>query len=213
MAKIILFQFPGACSRVTMTALEEIGLDYEDRMVDFRTEAQKKPDYLKLNPKGKVPALSIDGRVRTENAVILYFLHQQYPQAGLLPAGGGDVDAQQALSDLVWCASTIHPIVRQIRNPMKWTLGDVTGVKADGMEKFKKECTMLSERFSKGGWWYGNTWSIVDVYLCWAYRTCEVGGFPVDDYPALRDHDRRLSERPSFQRALAREKAAMEAAG
>lgn len=213
MSNIILFQFPGACSRVTMTALEEIGLDYEDRFVDLRTDAQKKPDYLKLNPKGKVPALSVDGRVRTENAVILYFLHQQYPQAGLLPTADGRIDNQQGLSDLVWCSSTIHPIVRQVRAPMKWTLGEVDGVEADGIEKFRKECAMLSERFSKGGWWYGDAWSIVDVYLCWAYRTCEGAGFPLDDYPAVRDHDRRLSKRASVQRALAREKASMEAAG
>ena len=83
---ITLYHFPGACSRVTMQALEEIGLSYDDVGVNMRTNGQKAPDYLAVNPKGKVPAIGFDGHIMTENAAILWFLHSQHPDAALLPA-------------------------------------------------------------------------------------------------------------------------------
>ena len=215
MNDLILFHFPAACSRVTMTALEEIGLSFEARCVNFRKEAQCSAEYLAVNPKAKVPALSIRGHVMTENAAILAFLNRQYPDAGLLPHDADPVLDNQGSTDLVWCSSTLHPMVRQIRMPMKWTLGDsesVAGVKADGLKKFAQECRGIAARVANG-WWYPSGWSIVDVYLYWAYSTAAKGGFPLGDYSALVDHAARVRARPSFQRALARERAAVEAEG
>ena len=212
MSKLILFHFPAACSRVTMSALEEIGLPFEARCVNFRKGAQQSPEYLALNPKGKVPALSIDGYVITESPAILAFLNRQYPDAGLLPNRGHPVLDNQGLTDLAWCSSTLHPMVRQIRMPMKWTQGDSTGVKVDGLQKFGHECRGIAARVANG-WWYDSGWSIVDVYLYWTYSTAALGGFPLGDYPALAAHAARVRMRPSFERALARERAAVEAEG
>ena len=143
----------------------------------------------------------------TENAAILAFLDRQHPQAGLLPHGNDPVIDNQGLIDLVWCSGTLHPMVRQVRAPFKWTKGDPGGVKADGIEKFAVECEKIAKRVD-GQWWYGKSWSIIDVYVYWAYSTAEKGGFPLQDYPALLDHAARVRARPSFQRALSREKAA-----
>ncbi|WP_206243968.1 glutathione S-transferase family protein [Novosphingobium terrae] len=205
----IVFCFPGACSRVTMTALEEIGAPYEDRVVNIRESAQKSADYLRVNPKGKVPALEIDGKVMTENAAILHFLHRRNPAAKLLPHDADPVLDNQGLIDLVWCSGTIHPIVRQIRMPVKWTSGDPAGVRADGLEKFARECAAIAGRIGEA-WWYGDQWSIIDTYLYWAYSTARRGGFALEDYPALLDHAERVRARPAFQRVLARETAAVE---
>ena len=206
---MILYMAPGACSRVTMTALEEIGLDFEDRTLDMAAGAQNGAEYLAINRKGKVPALVIDGALLTENAAILAFLHRTYPAAKLLPAADG-IEGAQGLSDIIWCASTLHPEVRQVRAPFKWTTGDPAGVKADGIAKFAKECAYIAERVGDDGWWYGDTWSIVDTYVYWAYSTARIGGFPLDDHPRLLAHAERVRARPSFQRALARELAAVE---
>lgn len=209
MAEIIIYMFPGACSRVTMTALEEIGADYEDRAINLRADAQQSADYLAVNRKGKVPMLSIDGKTLTENAAILAFLDSRHPDAKLLPHSGDPVEAAQGLSDLVWCSSTLHPEVRQIRAPWKLTTGDPASVQADGMRKFAKECRYIAERTSDQGWWYGHQWSIIDVYLYWAYSTAAKGDFPLDQYPDLVAHAERVRARPSFQRALEREMAAV----
>jgi glutathione S-transferase len=209
---ITLHHFPGACSRVTMNALEEIGVAYDDVGVNMRTSAQKSPEYLAVNPKGKVPAIVFDGQVMTENAAILWHLHRQYPDAGLLPRSGDPLTEHQGLSDLVWCSGTIHPIVRQIRMPIRYTSGDPEGVKADGVAKFSEECTRMSDRIGDS-WWYGDDWSIIDTYLYWAYSTAQSGGFELDRFPALIAHGNRVQVRPAFMRAQAREQAALERMG
>ena len=212
MAEATLFQFPGACSRVTMSALEEIGLDYTDRFINLLGGGQKQSDYLEVNPKGKIPALVLDGQVMTENAAILFFLDRQHREVGLLPRSDDPIRENQGLVDLVWCSGTIHPIVRQVRNPIRWTKGETEGVKADGMEKLTRECAAMSERIGDG-WWYGDSWSIIDVYLYWAYSTGAAGGFSLDPYPALLGHAERVRSRSSFQRALVRERDAAAKAG
>ena len=81
-----LYHFPAACSRVTMHALTALGLPFVDEMVNLRNSDQSDPEYLALNPKGKVPTLVMDGKVLTENAAILWTLHQLHSDGGLGPA-------------------------------------------------------------------------------------------------------------------------------
>lgn len=203
----VLFMYPAACSRVTMCALEEAGITYDAQLVNIGKMKNKEPAYLALNPKGKVPALRIGGRVMTENTAILWFLHEENPQAGLLPHSDDAAETNGYLADVAWCGGTLHPIVRQIRAPAKYTTMDPAGVAADGTLKFAHECEVFEARLSGGRWWYGASWSIVDVYLYWCYNTVEKSGFPVSNYPALADHAARVRARPCFQRALAKEQA------
>ncbi len=209
MSQTVLYAYPGACSRVTLTALEETGAPYLDRWIDIRADQQYSPDYIAQNRKAKVPALSVDGKTLTENPAILFYLHQSFPDAGLLPRNGDLLEDARGLSDLAWCASMLHPMVRQIRNPKKWTKGDVSGIAEDGLEKLNKEARFVEETLSKSTWWYGEQWSIVDVYLYWVFSTAAKGAFNMEDYPALAAHAERVRARPSFQRALARERAAV----
>lgn len=209
---ITLYQFPGACSRVTMNALEEIGVEYGDILVNFRHMAQKKAEYLAVNPKGKVPTLIVDGQTLTENAAIIWTLHCLKPEGGLFPETDSPLASHGQRADLAWCSGTMHPIVRQIRMPMRWTTGETEGVHAHGIETMLGDCQKLSERLADG-WWYGPDWSIIDTYLYWGYSTAEKGGFPLDRFPVLLGHAERVRARPSFQRVLAREQASLDEAG
>ncbi|MGH8210242.1 MAG: glutathione S-transferase family protein [Steroidobacteraceae bacterium] len=211
MPTITLYHAPGACSRVTMNALEEIGLAYEDKPINIYAGEQKAPRFLAVNPTGKVPALRIDSKVLTENAAILFSLHQMYPHARLLP---DETDASNAgLQDLVWCSSTLHPMVRQIRMPTRYTDGDPDGIKAHGMKHFAAVAARIAARINDGRWWYGERWSIVDVYLYWICSTAAAGGVDLTGYPSILDHVKRVRARDSFVRALARERAAVQTAG
>ena len=205
MTDITLYHFPRACSRVTMTALEEIGLDFETRPVNIWEGEQKKPDYLAIHRMGKVPALKVGAQVRTENAAIIYSLHREYPEAGLLPSRP-DGEFDEGLQDLIWCTSTMHPMTRQVRMPARYTATDTDGVRADGLEKYQPVLAMASKRL-EGGWWYGDQWSIVDDYLMWNYSTAANGGLDLSGHPAILDHAKRVRARPAFQRVLAREDA------
>ena len=208
-----LFHFPGACSRVTMNALEEIGLAFEDMPVNILGGEQKSAGYLALNPRGKVPALQVGRSLLTENAAILYYLHLQHPHAGLLPDDSVEFGPNAGLSDLVWCAATVHPMVRQIRMPVRFTEGDPSGVKALGIKNFAGVAAQIAARVNRQSWWYGSAWSIVDVYLYWNYSTAASGGFDLGPYPSVLEHADRVRARPSFLRALAREQAAIARAG
>lgn len=210
---LTLFTHPGACSRVTMTALEEAGAAYEARWINLAASAQHSDDYLAFNRKGKVPALIADGVTLTENPAIISYLHDTYPDAGLLPRSASPFERAQSLSDLVWCGSMLHPMVRQIRAPQRFTKGETAGVVVDGREKLSKECKFIDRRLSEAEWWYGADWSIVDVYLFWITSNAARSGFQLSGYPAIVAHTQRVRSRPSFQRVLAYEIAAIESHG
>jgi glutathione S-transferase len=195
-----------------MCALEETGLDYEDHAVNVFKGEQKSPEYLKIHPGGKVPALAVDGRVLIENASILMFLDGLAPDANLLPKTADPVEQARCRSDLVWCSATVHPIMRQVRMPVRFTDGDPSGVQEKGHEYLHEVLRQVDERVANGSWWYGENWSIVDVYLFWLTTTAASAGFPLDDYSNVRDLLQRVQERPSFQRMLVREEAARAAA-
>ena len=83
-----LYYSPGTASMVVHLALLEIGAPHELRLVDFDADAQHDPDYLKLNPRGVVPTLVIDGRAWFESAALLMLLAERHPEAQLAPAPG-----------------------------------------------------------------------------------------------------------------------------
>ena len=130
MPDLKLFLFPGACSRVSLTALEQTGAAYETVMIDLMQGEHTRPDYRATNPRGKVPALLVDGKLLSENAAILRWLDRTYPAAGLFPQPADEWDAAQQLSDLFWVSSVWHPYVRANKMPSRWTTGDPAPVRS-----------------------------------------------------------------------------------
>jgi glutathione S-transferase len=105
---LTLYFAPGASSFAVHIALHEIGVPFEGKPMSFRQNDMQAPEFLALNPEGKVPTLVVDGRPLTEVAAILFYLAKRFPEAGLLPLG--DIEAEaQALSWMSFIASTLHP--------------------------------------------------------------------------------------------------------
>ncbi|MEO0367188.1 MAG: glutathione S-transferase family protein [Pseudomonadota bacterium] len=216
MSKLTLYHYPLACSFVTLNALEEAGLAYEDEAIDIFKGQQKSPEYLKIHPFGKVPALKVgEDTVLYENAAILMYLDALAPQAGLLP-GSDETPAvkSRAHADLIWCSSTLHPAIRQHRMPIRFTTGDPAGVKADGIEKTNGFLQHINGQLENRTWWFGDDWSIVDVYVNWCYTLANnTEEIEIANYASIVEHSERVRARPSHQRATARGQAAKEAAG
>ncbi|MGH9575873.1 MAG: glutathione S-transferase N-terminal domain-containing protein, partial [Terriglobales bacterium] len=80
-----LYYAPGACSLASHIALEEVGIAYETERLNLAEGDQRKPEYLRLNPRGRVPTLVVDGHVMTENVGILAYLGGGYPRTGIWP--------------------------------------------------------------------------------------------------------------------------------
>ena len=80
-----LYYAAHTCSLATHIVLEEVGADYSTVRIDFGKAEQRSPEYLEVNPKGRVPALVTDRGVLTETPAMLVFVAQSFPAAGLAP--------------------------------------------------------------------------------------------------------------------------------
>lgn len=207
MTQMTLFIFPAGCSRVTLTALEQIGATYDAVMINLMQGEHTRPEYQAINPRGKIPALHVDGKLLSENAAILLWLNDRYPDAGLLPTPADDWERAQQLSDLFWLSSVWHPSARANKMPIRWTTGDIAPVRERGVELMKPCVRILEERLADTDWWYG-AWSILDVYFYWAYTTAEEGHFDLSPYPNINRHRVAVEALPAFRAAIGRENAA-----
>ncbi len=205
MPDLELFVAPGTCARVPTIALEEIGVPFDTRLVRTAAMEQKTPEFLKVNPKGKVPVLLIDGTPMSENVAILQWLARTYPDANLLPSPANDVEAAQQIGDLAFFSGTVHPIVTRIAMPQKFIEDAELSydiVRAKGTADMQPVMGMINDRLGPDGWWYGDTWSILDGYLFWTWWRICVVGFDQTPFPNIRAHADRIAQRPSVQRAL-----------
>src|SRR5215207_7496157 len=114
MPDVELYWGPGSCARVPFIALEEAGADFTLHVINRFAGDAKSPEYLAINPKGKVPTLVVDGWILTENPAIQTYIAGAYPDAGLLPTGD-ERTGLQALSTMAWFASGMHPHVGRLR--------------------------------------------------------------------------------------------------
>ena len=202
--ELILYHFPGACSQVAVCAFEEAGLAYRVELVNLAANAQSETTYKTVSPLGKVPSLLIDGVPLIENAAILTFIAALRPEAVLFPADPAPRARAEAVGGLSFCGGTLHPQIRGIANPQRMTTGDGAPVREKSTELARKSFAYAEARLAERGWWLGN-WSIVDVYLNWAFSVARNNGFDTSDYPLLDSLRERLMERPSFARMMAAE--------
>src|SRR6267378_8624560 len=105
MTNMTLYFAPDTCARVPLIALEEIGHRYSLEVVAFMKGQHRSPEYLALNPKGKVPTLVVHGEALTENVAILTWLAVRFPDAHLLTDVENSFAKAHQIADLALCAS------------------------------------------------------------------------------------------------------------
>ena len=205
--KPILYFAPSTCARVTLTALEEIGIPFETRLVAFMAGEHRKPEYLAINAAGKVPALQTKAGVLTQNGAILLYLARTYSESGLLPLFGDPHADASVISSLFRMSGDLHPLVTRFVIP-GMILSDPASsahVRAKAEEVLKLQLEPLATRLGKQPWYLGDRWSILDAYLAWIWFRITGAGFDPATFPAIADHYDRASERPSAQAALGHE--------
>lgn len=205
MPKLTLYFAPDSCARVPLIALEEIGSPYSLEVVAFMKGQHKSPEYLALNPKGKVPLLVVDGVPLTENVAILTWLAERFPEAGLLPESDDGFAKAGLLSDLAYCASGLHPIVTRLRIPQFFcdTPDGARRVFEMAEAAMRPNFDLIDRRLACDRWWYGDRWSIVDAYVNWVWFRVAGTQFDGSAFPNLRRHDADMQQRAAVKRALA----------
>jgi glutathione S-transferase len=181
---MLTFYFsPGASSMATHIALHEVGAEFEARLVSLPDGEHRTPEFLALNPDGKVPTLSIDGRVLTEVAGTLFYLARRYPEAGLWPVE--DIEAQaQVISWMSFIASTVHP-ARRVGVPRLYEVYAVAEQKLGGRD------------------WAVGDYSIADIHLFRLFwRWMNSGGPEAGSFPGISAHYERMMMRPAVKRVL-----------
>lgn len=206
-----LFHSPGACSLAPHIVFEELGIPYEPVRVVIAEGANRKPEYLAVNPRGRVPALQIKDekgdRVLTEAMAIMVYLAQRYPEARLLPS---EPEAfVRALELMGWLGSTLHQTgIRTILRPDRFTKdpAGAEGIAAQGRELVETCLTDIEARIPAQGFFFGEQFTAVDAYLLVFYRWGNRTGFEMrtrfPKYAAMMD---RVRARPAVQRAVEQE--------
>jgi glutathione S-transferase len=201
MPDLKLYHFPGACSQVSLCALEQTGLPYHLEVVNLVEGEQNADQFSLVSPLSKVPVLVIDGAPLTENAAILVYLASLKPEALLFPLEDSARAKAEIQAGLSFCGATLHPNVRGVLNPARVTAGDVDGVRARSKELLAKGFGYAEKRLAGQGWWlYAQ--SIIDVYLNWAFMTAVRGGFDPGPFPTLLGLETRLMSTPAFARTM-----------
>jgi glutathione S-transferase len=203
--KLKLYYAPIACSLVPLISLHEAGAQFDIQAVSLKNGEQKKPEYLKVNPKGKVPALSIDGEILTENVAIISFLARTFPEAKLLPTDPkGSI---KALSLMGFCGAGMHPPLTRINGPVRFC--DVPGTE-ESVRKLAVEEVIrnfkVADDLLVGREWFFDHWTAVDAYFFWVWRRFGLFGIKIPAFPNYDAHGERMMKRASVQKAFAYEK-------
>jgi len=198
-----LFHAWGSCSLASLIALEEAGADYELVVMSTREGDQRRPEYLAVNPKGRVPALVTDRGVLTETPAILAYIPETHPQARLLPE---DAWARaRAHAFMSYLCATVHVAHAHKHRGYRWATQ--AGSFADMTAKVPEneiECFRLIEaEMFEGPWVMGEAYSVCDGYLFTLFGWLEGDGVDPTQFRRLHDHWRRVGERPAVRKVLA----------
>ena len=201
-----LFYAPRTCSLATHIALEEAGAEYALARIDFAAEEQRKPEYLAVNPKARVPALLTEDGVITETPALLAFVAQRFPRARLAPLDDAFAFARVQAFNSYLC-STVHVAHAHRMRAYRWA--DEPEAIAAMQRKVPQTvgaCFELIEReMLAGPWVMGAAYTICDPYLFTLAQWLEGDGVDVARLPRVADHRRRMSEREAVRRAIAAE--------
>lgn len=199
---LTLYTSSGSCSRASHIALEESGLDFEVRLLDFSKSEQREPDYLAINPKGRVPALATDQGVLTESPAILAHIAALSPASLLAPTDPFAFARMQAFN--LYLATTIHVAHAHGRRASRWS--DDAAAQATMAAKVTQNMRdgfALIEADLTGDWVMGDAYTVADPYLFTFAGWLETDGVDIAEFPRVQAHFERIQARPAVQRALA----------
>jgi glutathione S-transferase len=200
-----LFYSPGACSLVTHIALEEAGADYEAVSLALAKGEQHDPEYLKINPHARVPALATDQGVITENVAILNYLADRFGAEGAVPTGD-PFERARANQLLGWFASSVHIGFASIFRPGRFSADDAVhdAIVAGGRAAVSSYFTELDD-LCGSNWLAGDTFTGADSYVATFFRWGRRIQLDMTAYPRMADLVQRVIARPGVERALGAE--------
>ncbi len=200
-----LYYAPGACSLASHIALEEVGIPYETQRLNLAEGDQRKPEYLKINPRGRVPALVIDDQILTENVGIMTYLAGGHPKAGIWPKQTWDQG--KIVSSMAWLSNSVHPTYGHLVRASRYAddAGAQEAIKAKARQMYGDYLKEIDGLLAGRKWSIANHFTVLDGYLLVFYRWGNRNQFPVKElrnYTALVE---RVMARPAVRKVMADE--------
>jgi glutathione S-transferase len=202
-----LYYAPGTCALASHIALEEVGAPYSAERLNFKNNQQNSPDYLKINPKGRVPALVTDSGVLTETPAILAFIAQSFPHAKLVPQDPFEFAQVQSINS--YLCSTVHVAHAHKMRGARWATEETSfaDMKRKVPETMTACFTLIERDMLRGPWVMGEQYTICDPYLYTIAGWLEGDGVDLSKLPKVVAHRKRMEERSAVATVLAEEKA------
>lgn len=201
---LCLYYAPNACSLVPFVTLTEAGAAFEIINLNFGKGQHLSPEYLRLNPKHKVPVLLIDSVPLTENVAIQIWIARAFPQTRLLPSD--PMQEIRAISLMAWCASGIHPALTPNVLPQQFCdlPGSEDSVRRCAQKKLL-ENFRIADDLLQGRDWFFDHFTAVDAYFFWCFRRAIQFGMDVSAFGHCVAHQARMGKRASVQKLIAYE--------
>ena len=205
---LALYFAPHTISLATHIVLEEVGADYSTVRIDFGTSQQRSPEYLKVNPKGRMPALVTDRGILTETPAMLVYVAQSFPKAQLAPIDDPFLFAQIQSFNSYLC-SHLHVAHAHRMRGHRWVDADdahsIAAMQRKVPQSVGEAFAMVEREMLKGPWVMGERYTICDPYLFTLAQWLEADGVDPGTIPRVIDHRRRMSERATVKKAIAQE--------
>ena len=200
---LTLYYGPGACSMASHIVMEESGETYTPKRMDLAKGEQRTPEYMKMNPLGRVPLLQLDdGAPLAENTAILPYLGKRFK---LWPTDA--TKEAKALSLIGFFATSVHPAHAHVGRPERYTEDQSAfpGIKAQGLKSFHGYLKQIDGMLA-GREWFGDSYSVLDpyglVFYSWGVRR----ELPMGELKNYTAHKDRMTKRPAVQKVLEDEK-------
>lgn len=203
-----LYYAAHSCALATHILLEEVGAAYSTVRIDFASGQQRSPDYLKVNPKGRVPALVTERGILTETPAMLVFVAQSFPEANLALMDDPFAFAQVQAFNSYLC-SHLHVAHAHRMRGHRWVDADdahsIAAMQRKVPESVGGAFELIERDMFKGPWVMGERYTICDPYLFTLAQWLELDGVDPAKIPRVVDHRHRMAARPGVAKAIATE--------
>ena len=203
MSTLTLYSAPGTCALAVQIALIEANAPHEVVTLDLAGGQQRSPEYLAINPKGRVPALVTEHGILTETSALLLYVAQRFPAARLAPLD--DPFALARMQELhSYLASTVHVAHAHGRRAARWA--DEPSSHEDMRRKMPQNMAdgfnVIEQHYLQGPWVLGDAYSVADAYLFTVGSWLQSDGVDIAQFPKVAAHAQRMLQRAAVQRAL-----------
>lgn len=202
--QLTLYYAPNSCALASHLALELSGLPYAARRLDFAKNEQRSPEFLAVNPKGRVPALLTQHGVLTETPAILAYIAQLRPEARLAPLDDAFAFAQMQSFNSYLC-STVHVAHAHRYRGYRWADSEqaIEAMKQKVPQNMRDCFRLIETDYLKGPWVLGEQLSVCDLYLFTIGRWLPGDEVDINEFPRVAEHAARLQQLEGIKRVLA----------